>query len=58
MRKGINSLNAIFIVIAVSVLAGFLLLREADSLSGTTEYGVEGIYKLDQLNQELENRPQ
>lgn len=53
-RKTINSSTAILIIIACSLLFGFLLLQNTNPLADTAEQGVDTFQKLDALNQELE----
>jgi len=57
--KGNNpstSFFALFLLIAFVALVLFRAFFIGDSLSETAEYGVEGIQKLNELNEQLEQQ--
>ena len=53
MGNKINTLAAVFIIILISVVFGFILSQEGEALKDTTEHGLQGIDKLDDLREKL-----
>ena len=54
----INTTAAFLIIIAISILVGFILTREKTPVADTAEYGVEAIVQLKALDEELEEEAQ
>jgi hypothetical protein len=51
--RNVNSLVGVVLIIATSVIFGFILLRGTDSLSDEIEYGVDTLQILRELNEQL-----
>jgi len=53
MNKGVSSAIAFFIIILVSIVAGFFILQKDDSISDTAEYGTDALRSFNALQEEL-----
>lgn len=55
--RGVTNATAALIIILLSILLGFVVLKNANPLADTAEQGIDTVHQLGELNEQLQESP-